>query len=56
MARPTAAFVLILIGGILILINAALLIYASAVAGEVVEELNITGMYPGIVEKVGQHY
>jgi len=39
--------------GILILINAALLIYASAVAGEAVEELNITGMYPGIVEIVG---
>jgi MFS family permease len=53
MARPTTAFVLILIGGILILINAVIFIYASTIAGEVVKKLNITSMYPGIAEMVG---
>ena len=53
MARPTTAFVLILIGGILILINAVIFIYASTIAGEVVKKLNLTSMYPGIAEMVG---
>jgi MFS family permease len=53
MAKPTTAFVLILIGGILILINAVIFIYASTIAGEVVKKLNLTSMYPGIAEMVG---
>jgi MFS family permease len=53
MERPTAAFVLILIGGILILINAALFIYAGAIAEEAAKELDITGMYPGLAEIIG---